>query len=335
MLQNSIYTLTKLWRKVKGFYAKKKHDGTITGEKYLRVGAAFVIFITVFAIGKNSGAAGSTSQQIKGAETRQDNNSESANEPKPQNAPTQKMPPFRIPDSPKIASMSAQSYYVINSENSKILTEKNPDAKLPPASTTKIATALVALQNYPLNQKLGVPETCVNLDARRIGYPAGQQVLVEELLYNLLTQSAADAACTLADNFEGGRAEFINQMNSVAAGLGLKNTLFTNPTGFDNVNGGHYSTAEDLTLLAKKAMENGIFRKIVGTRTENTNELFSRIPGTTGIKTGWTEQAEGCLVFSVERNGNEIIGALLGSEDRFADAETIINWIYQVYEWKK
>ncbi len=338
---NPAYEINKLLRKAKAYYAKKKHDGTITGEKYFRVGTAFIIFIAVFAIGKTSGAATSQPKKIQGTTARKDAQEQTQNaEPYTQrgvqeNSPIKKRPPFRIPDSPKIASISAQAYYVINAENSKILAEKNPENPLPPASTTKIATALVSMENYLLNQKLRVPEVCTNLDARRIGYPAGQEVIVEELLYNLLTESAADAACTLAENFNGGRPEFINQINILVKNLDLENTRFTNPTGFDNVNGEHYSTAKDLTLLAKEAMKSGIFRKIVGTRTENTNELFSRIPGTTGIKTGWTEQAKGCLVFSVERKGYEIIGTLLGSDDRFADAETIINWVYQVYEWEK
>ncbi len=330
MLTNPIYTLAKLYRKVKGFYAKKKHDGVITPQKYLRIASALIILVATFAIGKHTALTNARQDHIKSSSA----TSEIKEEEQQQLTPKENYP-RRIPNSPKIASMSAQAYYVIAAENQKVLLEKNANQKLPPASTTKIATALVALKNYALNQQLLVPEECTHLEARRIGYKNGQQIIVENLLYDLLTQSAADAACSLAENYNGGTAKFVDAMNSLVSNLNLQQTHFTNPTGFDGINGDHYSTAKELTFLAKQAMESGVFRKIVGTRTGTTNELLQRIPGTTGIKTGWTEEAKGCLVFSVERNGYEIIGTLLGSDDRFADAETIISWVYQVYEWEK
>lgn len=326
MATNPIYTITKTFRKIKGFYAKKRQEGTITPQKYLRAGTALIIIATIFVIGKRNST---TTQQesIKGTTSQTENKVEQS-QPVPE-----EIFPKRIPDSPETVSVSAQAYYVINADNSKVLLEKNAEKELAPASTTKIATALTSLKSYSLNQRLKVPESCTSLEARRMGYTEGQQIIVEELLYDLLTQSAADAACTLAENYSGGSAQFVNAMNRLATNFNLQQTHFNNPTGFDGVNGDHYSTAKDLTYLAKEAMESGVFRKIVGTRSETTNELFQRVPGTTGIKTGWTEEAKGCLVFSVERYDNEIIGTLLGSEDRFADAETIINWIYQVYKW--
>jgi D-alanyl-D-alanine carboxypeptidase len=177
-----------------------------------------------------------------------------------------------------------------------------------------------------------------------MGLDANERINVEGLLYGMLVNSGADAACALSHHYNG---NFIGLMNQKASDLGLLNTHFENETGLDGLNGNHYSTAEDLVRLSKVALENGVFRKIVGTRQANipnatqsrwhgltsTNKLLFTRPGTTGIKTGYTEKAKGCLAVSYEREGREIIGVILGSDDRFGDTETILDWVITAFQF--
>jgi D-alanyl-D-alanine carboxypeptidase len=228
------------------------------------------------------------------------------------------------------ASVSAQAAYFVDNQTNTVLYEKNSNQRLPMASLTKIMTALVVLENYQLDEVVAVPELCTHLPPLKVGYAAGQKLTVEELLYGMLVTSASDASCTLSHNYEG---DFLQSMNQKAIDLGLNRTHFENEIGFAGANGNHLSTAQDLVKLSQTALENGVFRKIVGTaqwrNLVSTNELLFTRPGTTGIKTGYTEQARGCLAVSYERGGREIIGVLLGSEDRFADARTILDWIFK------
>ncbi len=198
------------------------------------------------------------------------------------------------------------------------------------ASLTKIMTALVVLENYQLDETVAVPELCTHLPPFKVGYAAEQKLNVEELLYAMLVTSASDASCSLSHHFKG---NFLALMNQKAEKLGLADTHFENEIGLDGQNGNHLSTAKDLVKLSGEALKNGVFRKIVGTLEwrglNSTNDLLSTLPGTTGIKTGYTKEAQGCLAVSVERNGREIIGVVLGSEDRFADARTLLDWIFE------
>jgi len=235
-------------------------------------------------------------------------------------------------------TVSATAAYVIDSQTGTVLYEKNPDQQLPMASLTKIMTALVVLGNFSLDEVLTVPDVCANLPPSKIGLAAGQTLTVEDLLYGMLVVSGSDAACALSHHFNG---DFLALMNQKAEELDLKQTHFENEVGFDGENGNHLSTARDLVKLSQIALQNGVFRKIVGTKEvtlggfllTSTNELLFTLPGTTGIKTGHTEEAKGCLALSYERNGHEIIGAILGSDDRFREMQDILNWIFKVYRW--
>jgi len=245
--------------------------------------------------------------------------------------------PHRLPDSPE-ASISVQAAFVIDGETNTVLYEKNPDQQLPMASLTKIMTALVVLGNFSLDEVLTVPDVCANLPPSKIGLAAGQTLTVEDLLYGMLVVSGSDAACALSHHFNG---DFLALMNQKAEELDLKQTHFENEVGFDGENGNHLSTARDLVKLSQIALQNGVFRKIVGTKEvtlggfllTSTNELLFTLPGTTGIKTGHTPEANGCLAVSYERNGHEIIGVILGSDDRFREMQDILNWIFKAYRW--
>ncbi|HJZ05177.1 MAG TPA: D-alanyl-D-alanine carboxypeptidase family protein [Patescibacteria group bacterium] len=221
--------------------------------------------------------------------------------------------------------------------NSKaVLYHQLADSEIAPASTTKIVTALVTLENFSLDQVITITRSYPN--GQNLGLEPGEKLTVEQLLYALLVQSANDAAEVLAENFIGGRTSFITAMNAKVAGLGLTHTRFTNPTGLDEP--GHYSSASDLARLADAAMQNPQFAKIVATENAviashvvtNVNELLGKVPGVLGIKTGFTDAAGQSLVTLVDR-GHPVIIVVLKSQDRFADTQKLIPWIYSNFSW--
>ncbi len=241
--------------------------------------------------------------------------------------------------------LSAQAALVVDLDSGISLYEKDPDKTLLPASTTKIMTALVAMDNYSEDQVLGVADE--KIEGQKMGLKKGEQITVRDLLYGLLVYSANDAAEVLAKSFNGGRDAFIAAMNEKAEELSLTNTKFTNPSGLDGEN--HVSTARDLIRISEVAMKNPEFAKIVGTKTmvvrsidgkishylTNINELLGKIPGVLGVKTGWTENARENLVTYVNRDNHKIMIAVLGSQDRFGETKELIDWVYTNYSWQE
>lgn len=240
--------------------------------------------------------------------------------------------------------LSAQAVLAVDLDSSVTLYEKNPEKLLLPASTTKIVTALVAMDYYPKNAVLKVGK--VQVEGQKMRLIKGEEITAEGLLYGLLVYSANDAAEVLADSFPGGRGLFIAAMNLKTKQLHLENTHFTNPSGLDG--NGHVSTAKDLIRVSEVAMENEQFRQIVGTKEKevtsidgrikhrlvNINELLGKVEGVLGVKTGWTEDARENLVTYIERGGRKIMIVLLASQDRFGETEELIEWIFDNYEWK-
>ena len=240
--------------------------------------------------------------------------------------------------------VSAQGALAVDLESGIPLYEKNADSPLLPASTTKIITALVALDNYPLDMTIKVGK--VSIDGQKMGLTFGEEIKVEDLLYGLLVYSANDAAEVLAINFPGGRSKFIEEMNKKAVELSLNHSRFYNPSGLDGM--GHVSTARDLIRVSEVAMRNPEFAKIVGTksiigksvdqrishRLTNINELLGIVPGVLGVKTGWTENARENLVTYIERDGHKVFIAILGSSDRFGETKELIDWIFTNYTWQ-
>ena len=161
--------------------------------------------------------------------------------------------------------LSAQAVLAVDLNSSITLYEKEPDKHLLPASTTKIVTALVAMEYYPLDKTLTV--RTVNVDGRKMGLVAGERITIEDLLYGLLLYSANDAAEVLAENYLGGRKGFIFAMNQKAKELNLDNTYFSNPSGLDG--NGHVSTARDMVRVSWVAMGNPLFSKIVSTKEKS------------------------------------------------------------------
>lgn len=242
--------------------------------------------------------------------------------------------------------LTARAAMIVDVPSKVVLFDKNPNFPLHPASTTKIMTALIALENYQLDEVFPVPnlETIIG---RNMALEKGEKMRVKDLLYGLLVQSANDAAYTLASNYPGGVEKFVEAMNQKAITLGLFKTRFVNTTGIDQAD--HYSTAYDLAHLAAYAVKKPLFLEMVGTQKitisdienkqkhelENTNELIGKVEGLGGVKTGWTEGAGECLIAYVEREGRKIITVLLGSQDRFGETEKLIDWVFKNFLWQK
>lgn len=255
-------------------------------------------------------------------------------------------PPAPIPKNKTgavVPRLSAKSVLAIDVPSWVVIYEKNKDLRLLPASTTKIMTALVSLDYYNLEQVLEVLE--IFSEGQDIKLQKGERLTAENLLYALLVASANDAAETLAQNYPGGRQSFIEEMNQKGKNLNLLNTHFVNPTGIDDKD--QYTTASDLARLAKIAIQNPVFAKIVATDKfivysydkkfvhpiSNINVLLGSVPGIKGIKTGWTLSAGECLVSFDEQNGRQIITVILGSQDRFGETEKLLDWVFGNFEW--
>lgn len=240
--------------------------------------------------------------------------------------------------------VSAEAALAVDNDSGVVLYEKNPDSPLLPASTTKIVTALVAMDYYSLEAVLKVGN--ISTDGQKMGLAKGEQIRVEDLLYGLLVYSANDAAEVLAQNYQGGKDAFVAAMNKKAQELSLKNTNFKNPAGLDGDE--QVTTARDLVIVSQVAMKNPEFAKIVGTKQitvrstdgrivhklTNINELLGRVNGVLGVKTGWTENARENLVTYVNRDGRKVMIALLGSQDRFGETKELIDWIFANYKWQ-
>lgn len=231
-------------------------------------------------------------------------------------------------------TFTSKSYVLYDVNAEKVVGGLDIDKKVANASTTKIMTALIAIEKYPLNRVLTVPDQCVGLEGNNVGFLPGQQYFVQDLMYGLLLRSASDATCTLTSNYNG---DFIYEMNKKASELGLINTNYVNAIGLDNDN--HYSTSRDLLKLILEARKNETLKIIMGTRyftltetktnrqysVDNTNRLLFEIPGAVGYKTGFTSNAGECLVFGYTNFGTELIIVVMGSNDRFADAKQLLD----------
>lgn len=252
--------------------------------------------------------------------------------------------PLPVSDSTPPPDITAASYIVFEPDSGTILAQKNSSAHLPMASTTKLMTALVALDTYTLDQVLTV-NTADSAVGNTMKLIRGDSLTVRSLLYGLLVSSGNDAALALAENYPAGYQAFVAAMNAKAAALNLKNTHYQNVSGLDSSD--HYTSVHDLALIAKHTLANDVLVEIVSTRDitvtnttatnsyrlTTTNELLGRLPGVMGVKTGWTEKAGECLVTFTDRGGRRLIVVVLGSSDRFGESARLINWAYDHHTW--
>ena len=280
------------------------------------------------------------------------------------------LPPTPTPTPPKPVltvvglppGLNVGAAYLLDNDTGHTLDDLHGETPLPMASTTKIMTAVIAIQSGNLDQVITIGQDALNEVNNNNGSTAflkvGDQITLRNLLYALLLPSGDDAAIAIADGISGNSQTFVKVMNIFAYRLKLFQTHYINPDGLTYYSASNrplpenYTTAYDLVRLAQYAMKLPLFASIVKTTAytlapgahhhgytwPTTNSLLAHAsdaptvkvyPGATGIKTGFTVEAGGCLVFSATRNGHQLIGVVLGSANvtqRFLDAITLLNW---------
>lgn len=259
-------------------------------------------------------------------------------------------------------NIAAESAIVINGETGQILYSKNPHHPMYPASTTKILTAIIILEDLELNDIVTITHEATRAGGSHIALEPGEEVTVEQLLYALMITSANDAAVALAKHHSGTVEAFTEVMNNRAEEMGALNSHFKNPHGMPNRE--HLSTSYDLAMISMHAMKNSIFREIVATRRyeipptniktdtrylNSTNSLFTGIPGSntrinvagqttltaidyaSGIKRGYTNDAQFCFVGSATLEGRTVITTVLKSTDAlmYQDTRELMNYAYE------
>ena len=210
---------------------------------------------------------------------------------------------------------------VLDRTSNKILVGKNEQKQVKMASTTKIMTATIVLENYDLSKTVEISKKAAGTGGSRLGLKKGDKISIIDLLYGLMLCSGNDAAVALAETVAGGIEEFSIMMNNKAKELKLENTHFETPHGLDSDN--HYTTAYDLALLTNYALKNKTFLNIVGTKNytitingypksiTNTNELLGSLNGVYGVKTGFTNGANRCIVTACKRDNLDVICVVL------------------------
>lgn len=238
-------------------------------------------------------------------------------------------------------SVSARSAILMDGDSGRVLYEKNADARSLIASTTKIMTAHVICQSCNVLDRVEIMPEAVGIEGSSMYLKAGEVLTVQELLYGLMLHSGNDAAVALAIYCGGTVEGFVELMNDEAHRLGLHNTHFENPNGLDGEH--HYSTARDLAILTRAAMENPIFRKTVSTKSvtvgerylTNHNKLLWRIPGTDGVKTGYTKAAGRILVSSACRDGRRLIAVTINAPDDWQDHERMVDYGFDRFSFTR
>jgi len=234
-----------------------------------------------------------------------------------------------------LPQISATGAIIMDADSKVVLYAKNPDLRFSLASTTKMMTGLTALDYFNPDDILTVKAS--TNEGSLIGLYEGEQMSFRNLLYAMFLPSANDAAFTIAQNFPGGQDEFVNKMNQKAKALELFNTAYVDPAGL--LDEGDYTTPFDLARLASFFIQNKTLQPIVNTRQitiadtlgkefelENLNKLLG-FEGVNGIKTGYTEGAGQVLVTSKIEKGRTVIIVVMGSEDRFADTQQLLNLV--------
>lgn len=250
--------------------------------------------------------------------------------------------------SPALAAESidinAKGVVLMEMTSKRVLYQKNAHVKLPMASTTKIMTALVAIENGNLTDVITVPPEASGVEGSSIWLSAGEKHTLEDLLYGLMLSSGNDAAVTIAIHIGGSVEGFAEMMNAKAKEIGAEDTNFVTPHGLHDKN--HYTTAYDLGLISAVAMENPEFSKIVNTRNKtipwegstwdrslrNKNKIIWQYDGGNGIKTGYTSNAGRCLVSAANREDMQLIGVVLNCPDMFEDSKKMLSYGFDAYD---
>lgn len=234
--------------------------------------------------------------------------------------------------------VSAKGAVLIDAENQNIVYQKNADTVLPMASTTKIMTAILVIENCDLNSVIKIPKEACGIEGSSIYLQEGEKLTISDLLYALLLESANDASVALAYATCGELDGFVSLMNEKAYELGLENTHFTNPHGLDDSE--HYTTALDLAKIAAYALKNPVFSEICstykhliplnngdGTRVLiNHNKLLRLYDGACGVKTGFTKKCGRCLVSCAEVDGVKLVAVTLNAPNDWNDHKKMLDY---------
>lgn len=232
---------------------------------------------------------------------------------------------------------SAKALIVYDAQENVSLLSKNENVRFAPASTAKIMASLVALDHYSLDDVLEYSSILAGSDSSKMGLFLGERMSVRNLIYGMMLPSGNDAAQLLASNYPGSVSGFVLEMNKKAQEIGLTNTYFVDPAGYKDEN---YSTAYDLARLGSVALQDPFLSEVVKTQSitvydeegkishklDNLNELLD-ISGVNGVKTGFTNEAEGVLVTSFYYNGKQYVVVVLRSQDRFKDTRELLSGI--------
>lgn len=231
-------------------------------------------------------------------------------------------------------ALSAKSAILIDALTGETLYELNAQTAMPMASTTKIMTGIIAIENLDINSSIKIEREYTLAEGSSMYLKEGESIKMLDLLYGLMLSSGNDAALALA----GQKDNFIELMNKKVSDLGLKNTHFINPNGLDDPN--HYTSASDLSLITRYAMQNELFRTIVSTKTyssgdrfmKNHNKMLWLYDGSTGVKTGFTKKSGRCLVSAAKRDGRELIAVTLNAPSDWQDHTSLFDYGFNLYK---
>lgn len=243
-----------------------------------------------------------------------------------------------IPVKHLTAAASAASEIAMELSTGTVLKEGNADARLPMASTTKIMTAIIIVEDCNLDEVITVPDNAVGVEGSSIYLKKDEQIDIRDLLYGLMLRSGNDSATALAVHHSGSVEKFVETMNARARKIGAGSTNFTNPSGLPDNN--HYTTARDLCKIACYAMQNQTFREVVSARSykgkfrtyANKNKMLYSYEGANGVKTGYTVKAGRCLVASAERDGMDVVTVVLNCPDMYERSKALLDNVFENYK---
>ncbi len=246
-----------------------------------------------------------------------------------------------IPNSERAVEASAKAEIAMELTTETIITEKNADSKLPMASTTKIVTAIIIIEDCSLDEIITVHDSAVGVEGSSIYLKKDEKISIKDLLYGLMLRSGNDSAVALAIHHSGSTEKFAEVMTQRAKAMGAENSEFKNPSGLPDDN--HYTTAKDLCKIACHAMKNPVFKEIVSTTNYkgqfrsfvNKNKILKSYEGANGVKTGYTLKAGRCLVSSAEQNGMDIVCVVLNCPEMYERSCEIFDYGFKNYKLLK
>ncbi len=240
--------------------------------------------------------------------------------------------------------ISANAAVVLEAGTGRVLYEKNAHEKMPMASTTKVMTALVAIEYGNLNDVVTVSSNASGIEGSSIWLSAGEKMTLSDMLYGLMLASGNDAAVAIAEHIGGSVDAFADMMNKKAQEIGAYDTHFSNPNGLPVKD--HYTTAYDLALISAYAMRNPAFCEIVKTQyktlpweghewdrvVKNKNKILWNYEGGNGIKTGFTKEAGRCLAAAAQRDGMQLVSVVLSAPNMFEDCMALMDYGFHNYK---